>query len=137
MTEQVTSDLSLDQLKAENTSIKTSITAALSKIQEGVNLLSTPQPQPAVGGLFGGSGGDFIPEATTTKLYTGPVMGGRGRTRRHKNKRHSYSRKNKKGLKNRIKNMFGFRGGSEMPASPGFSLPGLKKGGTTNVKSPL
>lgn len=82
------------------------------------------------GGFFGGADDSFIPVETTTKLYTGPVLGGK-RTRRHKNKRHTFSRKSKKGLKNRIKKFFGLKGGE--PNTPSFSLP--KKSGGTTVKS--
>lgn len=78
------------------------------------------------GGFFGGEAdGGYAPLETTTKLYTGPVLGGR-RTRRHKKKRHSYSRKSTKGLKNKLKRLFGFKGGNSKPHS---------SGGSTTVKS--
>ena len=88
---------------------------------------------PKQGGFFGGADDSFIPLETTTKLYSGPVMGGK-RTRRHKNKRHSYSRKSKKGnLKNKLKRLFGFKGGEGK--IPTFSLPkGPSGGGSTTVK---
>ena len=128
----------MEQLETRLTKVENRLTDVEAKLPQPTSLTnSVTNSVPTSGGFFGGSGGGVIPNTFETGLYTGPVMGGQRRTRRHKNKRHSYSRKNKKGLKKRIKNMFGFRGGSEMPASPGFSLTGLKKGGTTNVKSPL
>ena len=120
------------------------IDTRLKVVEEKVNSLTPnvapatpPVPQPT-GGFFGGADDSFIANETTTKLYTGPVLGGKGKkTRRHKNKRHSYSRKSKKGLKNKLKRMFGFKGGE---GEPTLSLqPQLPDsvGGTTNVKSPL
>lgn len=109
-----------------------SIDERLRSVEEKVNNTSTEEKvnNTSTGGFFGGADDSFIPVETTTKLYTGPVLGGK-RTRRHKNKRHTFSRKSKKGLKNRIKKFFGLKGGE--PNTPSFSLP--KKSGGTTVKS--
>lgn len=94
------------------------------QIENSLNSGPAGQTEPSSTG--GGFGGDFIPAEGVSKLYTGPVLGGK-KTRRHKNKRHSYSRKSKKGLKNRLKRLFGFKGGNSMKSSSG--------GGGTTVKS--
>ena len=125
---------------------KVNLTPKINNIKSQLDDLvkSTPTPDSSIpntnGGFFGGSGDSFIANDTTTKLYTGPVLGGKGKkTRRHKNKRHSYSRKSKKGLKNKFKRMFGFKGGQGEVSDPSLSVkPSLDSvGGTTNVKSQL
>jgi len=65
------------------------------------------------GGYWGG-GDNSIPFATTTKLYTGPVLGGRKTKyhKKHQKNRNNYSRKSKRGVKSRIKNFFGLKGGN-------------------------
>lgn len=76
------------------------------------------------GGFF--SGGDFEPVKTTTTLPTGQY-GGKSRRKHHKKARHS---RKSKGLKNRLKKLFGFRGGIPPLENP-------KGGSGTTVKYPI
>jgi len=61
---------------------------------------------------------------TTAKLYTGPVLGGRKTKyhKKHQKNRNNYSRKSKRGVKSKIKNFFGLKGGNTKRGGGGTTI---------------